>query len=82
MKLSVDGHLIPGGNKQAVDRLDEPVIKPAVASASATQPQPASAFNAAASSDLPEYPVLVEKKFGVSDGSRNASDSTQNEEDQ
>ncbi len=34
------GHLIPGGNKQAVDRLDAPVDKPGLEGESATQAQP------------------------------------------
>ncbi len=42
IQVTVDlyGHLIPGGNKQAVDRLDEPVDKIAFEDESATQPQP------------------------------------------
>ena len=43
IQVTVDlyGHLIPGGNKQAVDRLDLPVDKPSSEGQSATQPQPA-----------------------------------------
>ncbi len=42
IQVTVDlyGHLIPGGNKQAVDRLDEPVGKPGLEGESATQAQP------------------------------------------
>ena len=42
IQVTVDlyGHLTPGGNKQAVDRLDEPVDKTAFEDESATQPQP------------------------------------------
>jgi len=42
IQVTVDlyGHLIPGGNKQAVDRLDGPVEKSLEISQSATQPQP------------------------------------------
>jgi integrase len=43
IQVTVDlyGHLIPGGNKQAVDRLDQPVDKAAFEAQSATQAQPA-----------------------------------------
>ncbi len=43
IQVTVDlyGHLIPGGNKQAVDRLDAPVEKAHVEGESATQAQPA-----------------------------------------
>jgi len=42
IQVTVDlyGHLIPGGNKQAVDRLDSPIIKSQFVVHSATQPQP------------------------------------------
>jgi len=42
IQVTVDlyGHLIPGGNKQAVDRLDGPVEKSLEIWQSATQPQP------------------------------------------
>jgi len=42
IQVTVDlyGHLIPGGNKQAVDRLDAPVDKAHFEGESATQPQP------------------------------------------
>ena len=42
IQVTVDlyGYLIPGGNKQAVDRLDEPVGKAHFEGESATQPQP------------------------------------------
>jgi integrase len=42
IQVTVDlyGHLIPGGNKQAVDRLDSPVEKFPFESQSATQTQP------------------------------------------
>ena len=43
IQITVDlyGHLIPGGNKQAVDRLDGSVDKASSEAESATQPQPA-----------------------------------------
>ncbi len=42
IQITVDlyGHLIPGGNKQAVDRLDGSVDKASSEAESATQPQP------------------------------------------
>jgi hypothetical protein len=42
IQVTVDlyGHLIPGGNKQAVDRLDQPVDKAGSEAESATQTQP------------------------------------------
>ncbi len=48
IQVTVDqyGHLIPGGNKQAVDQLDVPVGKPPKNTDSATQPQPAAAGTA------------------------------------
>jgi len=44
IQITVDqyGHLIPGGNKQAVDRLDQPVHKSDFEAESATSAQPAS----------------------------------------
>lgn len=43
IQVTVDlyGHLIPGGNQQAVDRLDTPVDKPGIQGHSATPAQPA-----------------------------------------
>lgn len=43
IQVTVDlfGHLIPGGNKQAVDRLDQAMDKSRVECESATQAQPA-----------------------------------------
>jgi integrase len=42
IQITVDcyGHLIPGGKKQAVDRLDTPMPKPAFEAESATPAQP------------------------------------------
>jgi integrase len=42
IQVTVDlyGHLIPGGNKQAVDRLDGPGEQNPFSEQSATQPQP------------------------------------------
>lgn len=49
IQVTVDlyGHLIPGGNKQAVDRLDTPQVQPI----SETQAQPAATPAGPASSD-------------------------------
>ena len=72
IQLTVDlyGHLIPGGNKQAVDRLDQPVNVVAAPQPSATQTQQTQYVwtpRAAKPSELPED---TGKKFGVSDGFR------------
>jgi len=61
IQVTVDlyGHLIPGGNTQAVDRLD-----------SATPAQPAAAFTMPISSDQLSYPVVTRRASGVDDGFR------------
>ena len=71
IQITVDcyGHLIPGGNKQAVDRLDTPVAE--VQSATPAQPEPV--YPGPASSDLPNIPVVRRKRVGVSDGFRTRS---------
>ena len=40
IRVTVDvyGHLVPGGNKAAVDRLDDPVSIPAITNAVSTEP--------------------------------------------
>jgi hypothetical protein len=60
------GHLIPGGNTQAVDRLDMPVLP----LDSATPAQPAAVFTGPESSDQLSYPVVAKKVSGVDDGFR------------
>ncbi len=72
IQITVDlyGHLIPGGNKQAVDRLDTPVEKALLEAESATPAQPTQPVVMPASSDRLEYPVVTRRKTGVSDGSR------------
>ncbi len=71
IQVTVDlyGHLIPGGNKQAVDRLDTPVeeLQPA------TPAQPPHAYPGPVSTDLPNYPVVRRRGSGVSDGFRTRS---------
>ena len=64
------GHLIPGGNKQAVDRLDTPMETSQFQSDSATQAQPDPLMMGPASSDSVEYSVVTGRGHGVSDGFR------------
>ncbi len=68
IQVTVDlyGHLIPGGNKQAVDRLDTPVAQPH----SATPAQPVVAPMGPVSSDQLEYSVVTRRAYGVDDGFR------------
>ncbi len=72
IQVTVDlyGHLIPGGNKQAVDRLDTPVQPHRVESDSATSAQPAHSVIMPGSSDLSGYSVVMRGGNGVSDGFR------------
>jgi len=68
IQVTVDlyGHLIPGGNKQAVDRLDTPVGLPN----SATPVQPGSVIRKPISSNQLSYSVLARGGHGVDDGFR------------
>ena len=68
IQVTVDlyGHLIPGGNTQAVDRLDIPVLP----LESATPAQPAAVVTGPISSDQLNYPVVTRSGFGVDDGFR------------
>ena len=68
IQVTVDlyGHLIPGGNKQAVDRLDTPVLQPN----SATSAQPAATFVGPKSSDLLMPQEVMMRGYGVDDGFR------------
>ena len=68
--IDVYGHLIPGGNKQAVDRLGEPVADRFLKSDSATPAQPAPVFSGPSSSDRLQSPVVTRKGAGVDDGFR------------
>ena len=72
IQVTVDcyGHLIPGGNKQAVDRLDTPIAKPVWQSESATPAQP-DWFPASNDMGKPvvDQPVMA-RRYGVSDGFR------------
>jgi integrase len=68
IQVTVDlyGHLIPGGNKQAVDRLDLPVDKPRLEGASATPAQPREqSTQGGATEGLEDQPV-TKKRYGVS----------------
>jgi integrase len=68
IQVTVDlyGHLIPGGNKQAVDRLDPPAPQPN----SATSAQPAATFAGPVSSDQLMPQEVMTRGYGVSDGFR------------
>lgn len=68
IQITVDlyGHLIPGGNKQAVDRLDTPVMQ----LNSATQAQPAAAFVGREFSDQLTSQPVMKRGHGVDDGFR------------
>jgi len=63
------GRLIPGGNKQAVDRLDTLVL----GDESATRVQPLSAGTIPQVADQWNNPVVTRKGIGVSDGLRTRS---------
>jgi len=72
IQVTVDlyGHLIPGGNKQAVDRLDDPVDKPVSEAESATSAQPAITLDEGVHQEPPKLPPVPLERFGVSDGFR------------
>ena len=72
IQITVDcyGHLIPGGNKQAVDRLDTPLAQAAFHAESATPAQPSrEAERTSARGNLADQAV-IERRYGVSDGFR------------
>ena len=72
IQVTVDlyGHLIPGGNRQAVDRLDVGVEEWSLGPESATPAQPAPVFPGAMSSDRLQSPAVTRKGHGVDDGFR------------
>lgn len=72
IQITVDqsGHLIPGGNVRAVDRLDTGVEERPLVAESATSLQPATVFPGPLSSDQPKSPVVTRKVSGVDDGFR------------
>ena len=63
-------HLIPGGNRQAVDRLDTPADKRLLEGDSATSAQPGRQMSGATSRNPPNYPQVTRKGAGVDDGFR------------
>jgi len=69
IQVTVDlyGHLIPGGNKQAVDRLDTPVDNAVSEAESATSAQPLSAVTTPVASDQLSNPRVTKEGLGVSD---------------
>ena len=72
IQITVDcyGHLIPGGNKQAVDRLDTPPSPSPFEAESATSAQPCPVIPGPTSTDRMENQVLTRRGDGVSDGFR------------
>ena len=72
IQVTVDcyGHLIPGGNKHAVDRLDFGVEERPVTPQSATSLQPSPVFPGPLSSDRLQSPTVTRKGSGVDDGFR------------
>ncbi len=72
IQITVDlyGHLIPGGNKQAVDRLDEPVDKRHSEAKTAPQAHPQPPEAVTSSAEASEDQRDAEGEIGVSDGFR------------
>jgi integrase len=72
IQITVDcyGYLIPGGNKQAVDRLDTPTIKPAIEAESATPTQPARDAARVHERERLADQGVTRRRYGVSDGFR------------
>ena len=72
IQITVDcyGYLIPGGNKQAVDRLDTPAIKTAVEAEPATPAQPRWAPVPKEIRENPVDQAVIVRRYGVSDGFR------------
>ncbi len=72
IQVTVDlyGYLIPGGNKQAVDRLANAVDKAMSKAESATQPQPAQRVEGGQEPEPIEKSENVGMEVGVSDGFR------------
>ena len=72
ISVTVDlyGHLIPGGNKQAVDRLDFVLEERDLRPESATPAQPAPVFPGPVSSDQLQSSMVTKKETGVDDGFR------------
>jgi integrase len=64
------GHLIPGGNRQAVDRLDTPTRSLGLEPDSATSAQPPTLAQRQVPTDRSIYPAVMTKGPGVDDGFR------------
>ena len=72
IQVTVDcyGHLIPGGNKQAVDRLDTPLAQSAFYAESATPAQPLREAARVRQRESLGDQVVMRRRNGVSDGFR------------
>ncbi|SLM47036.1 Putative Phage integrase (fragment) [Nitrospira japonica] len=72
IQVTVDlyGHLIPGGNQQAVDPLDTPMEYATCKPESATSAQPAQTNHGPVSSDRMRNPAVRRGAYGVDDGFR------------
>ena len=72
IQVTVDcyGHLIPGGNKQAVDRLDTPLAQSAFHAESATPAQPLREAARMKERESIGDQVVMRRRNGVSDGFR------------
>ena len=72
IQITVDcyGHLIPGGNKQAVDKLDTPIHRPAVESQSATPAQPVRDTKWQSDREGMVDHAVIMRRNGVDDGFR------------
>src|SRR3990167_1762192 len=70
IQVTVDcyGHLIPGGNKQAVDRLDTPLAQPAFHAESATPAQPTRDVTRVREQESLGDQAVTRRRYGVSDG--------------
>ena len=79
--MDLYGHLIPGGNKQAVDRLDFDVEERSLRPESATPAQPAPVFPGAMSTDQLQSPAVTRKGAGVDDGFRISSNPSDHQQD-
>jgi len=72
IQITVDcyGHLIPGGNKQAVDRLDTPIAQSVVEKKSATPAQPVRSAEWMHEREGVGDQAVTRRRYGVSDGFR------------
>ena len=72
IQITVDcyGHLIPGGNKQAVDRLDTSIARSVFEKKSATPAQPSREVERTSTRGNLVNQAVIERRYGVSDGFR------------